>query len=69
MAAVDGDPRDAAVRQRHDRLPRTELAELADADDPVLLVVELVAHELLGLRDVRRDDVGQRLRRPTASIA
>ena len=31
---------------------------LAHGDDAVLVVVELVADELLGLEDVRRDDVG-----------
>ena len=42
---------------RHDRLARAELADLLDGVRAVLVVVELVADELLGLEHVRRDHV------------
>ena len=48
----------AAVGHGHDRLARAELAHLAHRDRVVLVVVELVADELLGLEHVRRDHVG-----------
>ena len=49
--------REAAVGHGHDRLARAERGHLAHGDDAVLVVVELVADELLGLEHVRRDDV------------
>src|SRR4051794_346572 len=52
------DRRDAAVGQRHDRLLGPEPDELAHGDRAVLVVVELVPDELLGLEHVGRDDVG-----------
>ena len=52
------DRREAAVGRRHDRLARARArASRATAMTLVLVVVELVADELLGLEDVRRDDV------------
>ena len=48
---------EAAVGHRHDRLARAEADHLAHGDDAVLVVVELVADELLGLEHVRRDHV------------
>src|SRR3954447_24222323 len=42
-------PREDAVGHRHDRLARPQLADLLDGVRAVLVVVELVADELLGL--------------------
>ena len=49
--------REAAVGHGHDRLDRPERDHLAYRDEAILVVVELVADELLGLEHVRRDDV------------
>ena len=58
---------DAAVGQRHDRLAGAQRDHLADRRDAVLLVVELVADELLGLDDVRARSRRARRGRPGAS--
>ena len=50
--------REAAVGHGHDRLARAQLADLLDGVRAVLVVVELVADELLGLEHVRRDTSG-----------
>src|SRR6478672_10871137 len=51
LDAVDQHAADAAVGHRHDRLARAEREHLAHRDQAILLVVELVADELLGLED------------------
>ena len=50
--------REAAVGQRHDRLARAERDDLAHRERALVVVVELVPDELLGLEHVGRDDVG-----------
>src|SRR4051812_24798607 len=58
LAVVGHDVGEAAVVDGHQRLARAQLDHLAHGDRAVLVVVELVADELLGLEHVRRDDIG-----------
>src|SRR4051794_34004156 len=56
------DQPEAARLERHDRLASAHLGDLADRRRTVLLVRELVPHELLGLGLVRGDHGGLRAR-------
>ena len=68
-SAVLEDLGEAAVVGGHDRLAGAELDHLAHGHDAVLVLVELVADELLGLEQVGRHDARLGAHRLTQRLA